>query len=152
MEEVAMPLVSGQKLTPATAPGWVTEGSRQTAVGSITTTETVLQSVTFTAVSTARYKISAVQSIQSTVAGDLIQMRIRWSAGAILSTSGTELVTILPNADIAGKGQIWQLVATVTNLSGQVTVGVTAVRNSGSGTVSSFGDSRMTNTILVERV
>jgi hypothetical protein len=43
-------------------------------------------------------------------------------------------------------------VATVTNLSGQVTVGVTAVRNSGSGTVSSFGDSRMTNTILVERV
>ncbi|MFI7072042.1 hypothetical protein [Micromonospora sediminicola] len=147
-----MPLVSGQKLTPATAPGWVAENDRQTTVGSITTTEAVLQSVTFTAVSTARYKISAVQSIQSTVAGDLIQMRIRWSAGAILSTSGTELKSILPNADVASKGQAQPITATVTNLSGQITVGVTAVRNSGTGTVSSFGDSRMTNTILVERV
>lgn len=147
-----MPLVSGQRLTPATAPGWVAESTRQTAVGSITTTETVIQSVTFTAVSTARYKITAVQSIQSTVAGDLIQMRVRWSAGAILSTSGTELLSILPNADIAGKGQGQPLTVTVTNLSGQVTVGVTAVRNSGTGTISSFGDSRMTNTILVERV
>lgn len=147
-----MPLVSGQRLTAATAPGWVAEDKRNTNVGSITTTETLLQSVTFTAVSSARYKITAVQSIQSTVAGDLIQMRIRWSAGTILSTSGTELLTALPNADVVSKGQTQTLVATVTNLSGQVTVGVTAVRNAGSGTVSSFGDSRMTNTILVERV
>ena len=147
-----MPLVSGQRLTPATAPGWVAESTRQTVVTGITTTETVLQSVTFTAVATARYKITAAQSIQSSVAGDLIQMRIRWSAGAILSTSGTELVTILPNADIVSKGQTQPLIATVTNLSGQVTVGVTAVRNGGTGTITSNGDSRQTNTILVERV
>ncbi|HEY9417971.1 MAG TPA: hypothetical protein VIQ30_24695 [Pseudonocardia sp.] len=147
-----MPLVSGQRLTPATAPGWVAESARSTLVGPFTTTETVLQSVTFTAVSTARYKITAVQSIQSSVVGDLIQMRIRWSAGAILSTSGTELFTTLPTADVSNKGQAQTLIATVTNLSGQITVGVTAVRNSGTGSVNSNGDSRQTNTILVERV
>ena len=147
-----MPLVSGQKLTPSTAPGWVAEGSRIATVGSITTTETVLQGVVFTAVSTARYKITALQSIQSGVAGDLIQMRIRWNPGAALTTSGTELVSILPNADIAGKGQAQALVTTVTGLSGQVSVGVTAVRNSGTGTVSSFGSTTQNNTILVERI
>ena len=143
---------AGQPVLSSTAPGWVAESNRQTVVGSITTTETALQSVTFAAVAGVRYKVTALQSIQASVAGDLIQMRLRWNSGATFTTGGTELYTTLPNADVAGKGQPVPLIATVTGLSGTVSVGVTAVRSAGTGTITSNGDSRQTNTLLVERV
>lgn len=132
--------------------GYVGESTRSTASSSFTTTETVIQSVTFTAVAGVRYKIMAVQSVQSTVAADLIQARLRWSAGSSLSTAGTEITTLLINQDVAGKGIIVTLLATVTGLSGEVTVGVTAVRAAGTGTCSSFGNSQQENIVLVEGI
>lgn len=147
-----MPLSSGQRISGAVAPGWVGESTRNTSSGTITTTETVVQSVTFTATPGARYKITAVQSVQSSVAADLIQVQVRWSSGATLSISGAQLASLLVNQDVAGKGIIVPLVITVAGLSGQVTVGVTVVRASGTGNVTSFGNAQQINTVLVERV
>jgi hypothetical protein len=79
-------------------------------------------------------------------------MRLRWSSGASLSTSGTEFLSVIPNCDIAGKGAIVTLTGTVAGLSGQVTAGVTAVRDSGGGTVSCFGSTGQTNKVLVEAI
>lgn len=148
-----MPLQSGQIIVPGTAPGWVTESIRTVSSAGFTTAETVLQSVSFSAVAAARYKITALQGVQSTVAGDLIRLRIRWDTGGSLSTSGTELLALLPNADIAGKGSAVTMIATVTGLSGTVSVGVTAVRDTGTGTISSFAQAgRQEHLVLVERV
>lgn len=148
-----MSLQSGQYVYPAQLPGWVGESTRSSAVNlGSPNTETVLQSLTFTADSAARYKITAVQSVQSSVAADLMQLRLRWQAGAAVTSAGTEVLTQLINQDIAGKGQIITSVITVTGLSGQVTVGVTAVRAGGTGAISSFGNVQQTNTLLVERV
>lgn len=150
-----MPLAAGDTVRSSVAPGWVAETARNAAVPSSggVTAETVLQSVTFTAVAAARYKITALQSIQSSVAGDLIRVRIRWTTGASPSTGGTEILSQMPNADIASKGQVLPSTVTVQGLpAGQVTVAVTIARESGTGVVSSFGDARQTNTMLVERV
>ncbi|WP_409074061.1 hypothetical protein [Micromonospora chalcea] len=133
--------------------GYIAESKRATATGSITTTETVIQSVTFTAVAGVRYKVTATQSTQSTVAGDNPQIRLRWAAGASVTASGTELISKLAVAAVVSKGEPVDLVDTfVPNVNGQVTVGVTLVRNAGTGNVSSFGDSRQVNTILIEGI
>ena len=148
-----MPLLSGQKIRPAQTPGWVAEDIRTTSSGTFTTTETVLQWATFTAVNVARHKITALQGVQSTAAGDLIRVRLRWEGGGTLTTGGTQLLALLPNADIATKGTLLTMVATVTGLTGSVSMGVTAVRDTGTGTISSFGAAgRQEHLVLVERV
>ena len=131
--------------------GAATESVRTTASAGITTTETVIQSVTFTAVSGAGYIVDALQHVQSTVANDTAMMRLRWAAGASVTSAGTLLLTILPNCDVAGKGQPWSMrKLLVPNVTGQVTVGVTLVRDGGTGTISSSGQAnRIENTITV---
>lgn len=151
-----MTLSAGQPVGSSTAPGWVAESTRTSQVpssGSITTTETVIQSLTFTAVAAARYKIVAVQSFQSTVTGDVMRARIRYQSGSSLTTAGTELISVLPVAHTASKGIINTIVApTLTGISGTYTVGVTLVRDSGTGNLVSYGDVKQTDLIMVERV
>ncbi|MEU8334791.1 hypothetical protein [Micromonospora tulbaghiae] len=148
-----MPLYAGDPAYSGLLPGWVAESLRDTTVGTFTTTETLLQSITFNAHPAARYKFTALQSIQSSVAGDLIRVRMRYTTGTgpVLNTS-TEIMSQLPNADIAGKGQVLPTIATITGLTGDITVGVFAVRESGTGNISSFGDARQKNLLMVERV
>lgn len=130
--------------------GFVVESVRTTASANFTTTEVVIQSVTFTAIAGVRYKITAVQAFQSNVANDLIQVRLRIQSGPTLTTGGTQIRSSLPNCDVAARGNVSTLVGTVTGLSGQHTVGITAVRTAGTGNCSSFGSAAMEDTILVE--
>lgn len=146
-----MPLLSGQKITPARAGGWIGESSRTAAVGPLTA-ETVVQSVTFTAAAGVRYRVVAVQSYQSSVAGDLARVRLRWNAGSSLSLGGTEITSQMPNCDVAAKGSPITLQGTFVPGAGQVTVGVTSARESGTGSITMFGDARQANTIIVEGV
>ncbi|MFI7073553.1 hypothetical protein [Micromonospora sediminicola] len=148
-----MPLAAGDTVYTALLPGWVAESLRNTSVGTFTTTETLLQTVSFNANPAARYKITALQSVQSSVAGDLIRVRLRYTTGlGNPNSSSTEIMSQLPNADIAGKGQVCTSIATITGLSGDITVGVFAVRDTGTGSITSFGDARQTNLMMVERV
>ena len=132
---------------------WVAEDDRTTSSTTVTTTETVVQFVSFTSASTtARYKITAIQSTQSSVADDNVQVRLRWATGGTVTTAGTQIASALPNADKAGRGNTVTLVKTfVPGVTGTVTVGVTIVRATGTGNVISFGSAQMVNTILVEK-
>lgn len=131
--------------------GAATESIRTASSASITTTETVVQSVTFNAVAGTGYLVRSIQSVQSTVAGDLVRMRLRYAAGASVTSAGTKLLTILPNCESAGKGLPWSMVALFTApTTGQYTIGVTMVRDTGTGTISSFGTAdRAENYLLV---
>ncbi|WP_431881581.1 hypothetical protein [Micromonospora chalcea] len=148
-----MPLAAGDPVYSALLPGWVGESLRNSSVGPFSTTETLLQSITFNAHPSARYKITALQSIQSSVAGDLIRVRVRYVTGTgPVSNTNTEIMSQMPNADIAGKGQVLPTIVTITGLSGDITVGVFAVRESGTGNITAYGDARQTNVLMVERV
>lgn len=132
--------------------GWVGESTRTSAVGSITTSETVIQYVTFTAHANTRYEVIAYQNFQSSTANDLVQMRLRWIAGAALTTAGTQITSVNPNCDIANRGAPSTLFGTFVPGAGQTSVGVTAVRQSGSGTITMYGDAAQVNTIMVKAV
>lgn len=131
--------------------GAAAESIRTTASVGITTTETVIQSVTFNAISGASYMVSAVQHYQSSVLNDTVRIRLRWAAGASVTAAGAQLLTVLPNCDIAAKGQPITLHKLLTpGVTGQVTVGVTMVRDGGTGTITSSGQAdRIENTLTV---
>lgn len=132
---------------------FVAEDERQTSSGTVTTTETVVQFVTFTSTSTtARYRITATQSTQSSVADDNVQVRLRWAVGSSVTSAGTQILSALPNADKAGRGNTLTMVKSfVPGVAGTITVGVTIVRATGTGNIISFGSAQMINTILVEK-
>lgn len=131
--------------------GLSTENVRVAASAAITTTETVIQSVTFNAITNVQYMVHATQHFQSTVAGDQGLFRLRYAAGASVTTAGTQLTALLTNADIAAKVQpIAFHKRFVAPSTGQFTVGVTLIRNgAGTGNLSSFGSASAENVITV---
>lgn len=152
-----MTFLAGQTLTAAdlnnaTAKGLITELVRTSSSGTFTTTETVLDYVTVTLVSTVTYELRCATPLQSSVASDIIDVRFRYLAGASLTISGTEFHHVTPNADIAGRGQLLATTRTITGLSGQYSLGITAVRNSGSGNISSVASSSQNSVLSLYRV
>ncbi|MEV7263965.1 hypothetical protein AB0N38_10480 [Micromonospora aurantiaca] len=134
--------------------GWIAEGIRNTTSPTFTTVETVVQSLTFDAIAGVKYKITALQSFQSTVAGEAAQVRLRWAVGTAVTAGGTQLDSKLPAAFTVNLGALCSLVGTfVSPITDKITVGVTGIRSVGTtGTWSSFGDAKQLNTILVEGV
>lgn len=130
--------------------GLSTENVRVAASALVTTTETVIQSVTFNAISNAQYMVYATQHFQSTVAGDNGILRLRYATGASVTTAGTQLTSINVNADVASKSQPFAFHKRfVAPSTGQFTVGVTLVRNAGTGNLSSIGAANTENVITV---
>lgn len=132
--------------------GAATESVRTATSANVTTVELVIQSVTFNAVAGAGYVIHAIQHVQSTVTGDTVRMRLRYAAGASVTSAGTKLLTILPVCETAGKGLPWHMSALfVAPTTGQYTVGVTMIRDSATaGVITSFGAAdRAENYLLV---
>ncbi|MBQ1042360.1 hypothetical protein KBX03_07560 [Micromonospora sp. C72] len=133
--------------------GYIADSARTSSSANVTTTETVIQSLTFNAVAGTRYKVTALQSVQSTAAGDSCIVRTRWATGATVTTGGTQIDSKIIPSYTAALGFLATSVGTfVASSTGQVTVGVTLARNTGLNTWSSFGNSSQINTILVEGV
>ena len=104
----------------------------------VTTTETVIDFVTFTAVAGARYKLSWQGNIRASLVGDIGRILFRWQAGAVLTTAGANFNSVLfPVAtSLAGAGQQFAPFASVTGIpAGTTSIGVSMVRSSGSGTL-----------------
>jgi hypothetical protein len=115
--------------------GYVADVVRTTSA-STTTTEIVVDTVTFTAYSGRRYKLSYTCNYNSSVANDLVQFRFRYQSGSSLSTGGTQFYTTSPNADIANRPEPICMVCDVSGIpAGQTTIGVTLQRALGSGTI-----------------
>lgn len=130
---------------------FVDEITRTATVGTFTTTETLLDQITFTAVDDARYKLTWVGHVQSGVVGDIVQLRCRWENAATLTSTGTLFSSHQVNIDIAGRAMNETLIKTVTGISaGETAIGVLAVRSSGSGAISSNGSANNEVSMLLE--
>lgn len=116
-------------------------------------TETVIQTVTFPAISGVPYMITAMQNVQSTLLNDLVRVRLKWQSGNSLTAAGsTQLFTTLPNCDVVGRGVAVTMNKVFTpNATGNFTVGITFQRESATAaTVISYGEAdRSENTIIV---
>lgn len=132
-------------------PGYVGEGIRTTASGTITTTETGVQSLTFTAEAGARYRINAVQGAQGT-AGESAIARMRIGVGTSVGTSGTIVDSKIVPFPYNALGVPYLLRGTyVAAVDGDHTVGIFLIRNVGTNGISTFGNTSQRNTIDVER-
>lgn len=140
----------GPRISPLS---YIDEITRITAVTGITTTETQLDAITFESRGPdVRYKITWVGTVQSTVANDSIRLKGRWVVNfGPLSAADTQFTSRDVNADVAGRGQVFTLVKTVTGIpAGLTTIGVTAVRSGGTGTIQSFADASREVSLLLE--
>lgn len=117
------------------------------------TTEVVIQTLTFPAISGTPYMVTAMQNIQSSALNDLVRMRLKWQAGSTFTAAGsTKLLTTLPSTGgVANRGMAVTLNKVFTpNVSGNVTVGITFQREAGTADVISFGQvDRSENSIIV---
>lgn len=129
--------------------GAATESVRTSFVSGITT-EQVIQSVTFDAVSGAGYMIYACQHYQSSVVNDIMRIRLRYASGLSVTTGGTQLHMLNPNCDAINRGQpITFAKLFVAPSTGKYTIGVTMERV-GTGTGQSYGEpTQAINTITV---
>lgn len=135
----------------AAVKGQVLEQTRVTSSGSITTTETVVDSFTFTAVAGCNYRVSYESSGQSSVVNDLIKVQMRYKAGSTPDITGTIFTSKILNADIAGKGALFSITKALPVLTpGPYVVVATMLRNSGSGNVVSFGSAEQEDVIRLD--
>lgn len=129
--------------------GAATESVRTTNFPGITT-EVVVQSVSFNAISGAGYMIYADQHYQSSVVNDIIRTRLRYAAGGTVTTAGTLLKIVNPNCAVANRGDLVSISKLfVAPSTGQFTIGVTMERV-GTGTGQAYGEPNQAyNTITV---
>jgi hypothetical protein len=112
-----------------------------TGISAISTTETIIQSATFTAEVGRRYRaILDAQFVFSDTSYYII--RGRWVTGATVTSAGTQFYYRFISAGTPGN---WEgpktVIAEVTGIpAGQATIGFSIVRSSGSGNVDARAD------------
>lgn len=137
------------------AKGYVTDLTRVVTSASVTTTETVIDFVTFTAVTGAFYKLSWYGNARSSVANDVALVRFRYQAGPTLTTAGTQfyITQISFPTVIASNGPSFAFAKVISGIAaGQTSIGVSIVRSSGSGTITSIGSGTWEVSTLLESV
>jgi hypothetical protein len=108
-----------------------------TASTSSTGTEAFHISTTFTATSGTRYRVEFDGPAQGNNAGTLGEFRLRYAAGASVTSAGTEIRVTALHAMVANQNFQVALAGTFSPAAGQVTVGVSVRWNAG-GTTSSL--------------
>lgn len=133
-------------------PGFVAE-SLVTANTLSTGTEVFANTITFTSPSVNdRYKLTWAGSWFSTVVSDILYLRLRYQAGAAVTSAGTQMRINTARVLSANNGLPGTLVATVTGITGQHTVGVSAQRSSGTGSAGIAGSANDHSYLLLERI
>lgn len=132
--------------------GQVTDTTR-TANATFTSTETVLDFVTFTAIAGVRYKLSWNGNLRSAIVNDTGRLLFRWQVGGTLTTGGTLFYTNIINIGVGGAvgQQCLTPFKTVTGIpAGTASIGVTAIRDTGSGLWTSAGSANQQVYTLLE--
>lgn len=135
--------------------GFITDSTRVVNSAGVTTTETVIDSVTFTAVAGQRYKLTWNSNIRSSVVNDTGRCIFRWTPGASPSIAGTLFYStqFQVSAVISGNAHSFCFIDTVTGITaGQTTIGVSIIRDTGSGTLTSIGNANWQSITLLESV
>lgn len=133
---------------------FVGETTNATTSRNSTGTEVIGTTVTFTAVTGARYKYTWTSSFQSTIGLDTARLRLRDQTGASLTTGGTQRRITTQRATASTSSEPFSITCTVSGLTGgsQYTAGGTMQRAAGTGTCTVNGNSTDEEYFLVERV
>jgi hypothetical protein len=122
---------------------YVTHTTNNSSNVTATTTETAGTTCTWTSGSTSdRYLLLSSGAFESSVLGDLVVLRVRYKAGAALSSppSADTLLTAKQLSAVRASSPIpFMLIETLTGISGQYTAGTTIIRSAGTGTVQIVG-------------
>lgn len=141
------------RVTELEAGSYIGEDMENATSASSSGTEAVsLATVTWTASSTSRYRITGIGTHASTVLGDIARLRIRVQSGASVTSSGTQLRIVSVRAEVANSGATFCIVATVTGISGQYTAGISVHRVAGTGAFTINSNSTDETYVGVERV
>jgi hypothetical protein len=121
--------------------GWK-NGTTVTASVASAGADTVMCSVSTTAIAGARYRVEFNGSVFGSSTPAEVHLHLRWANGGAITTSSTEIHKIPMELPVSGK--IYPLTgysATfVADTTGQITAGLTMNRYGGSGNVSIFSD------------
>ncbi len=124
-----------------------------TGTNGITTTETIFHSVTFTASAGRRYRVTLDQQFVFSDTSYFV-LRGRWATGATVTAAGNQFYYRFISAGTPGN---WEgpktVVADITGMpAGQVTVGFSIVRSTGSGTVDARADASDLKRIYIDDI
>jgi hypothetical protein len=119
----------------------------------ITTTETVVDSVTFTAVAGRRYRVTWMTSVQGSAASNNIELRLRYAAGASVTSSGTLIGGAFHTTSASGLNIPVCLSRTVTGIAaGQTTIGALMIVTLGAGSATSVAGANYATELCVEDI
>lgn len=119
----------------------------------MTTTETIADSLTVTCVAGRRYRCTWSGSYNSSGAGDSVDIRLRYAAGASVTNAGT-LIKACPLSEPAANHNLsGAFTAEITGIAaGQTTFGVFGVRIGGSGTIHLYAGAIYPVTFVIDDV
>lgn len=132
--------------------GWKAINVNTTQVGSITTTEVVTDSVTWTAESGRRYLVMSQAGIFCTSSGDQFNAKIRYASGGSVTNTGTIATGGTQQEGFKGTSvrERFSLFGLIVNpAAGTITAGLTIQRATGSGTITRDGSSDNNSTLMV---
>lgn len=148
-----MPIAAGTVILGKQFAGWVAESADISSAVATTTTEVVSTSITFTAVTGVRYKVTYQGNAESTATNDGITVRLRWKNTSTPDTTGTIFAKGGITEFTGTLGQNFMLVGTFTGqTAGALTVVATIFRNLGTGTVRQYAPSNNGQLMLVVEV
>lgn len=100
----------------------------------VTTTETQVDAFTFTAIAGRRYRITWSGILANSVGSNNMELRIRYAAGASVTSAGTLIRGALSTSSGANINTPTTMVATFSSLpAGQVTIGAFLITTFGAG-------------------
>jgi hypothetical protein len=117
------------------------------------TTEVVIDSITWTAVTGESYMLMYDTSYQGTIVGDILELRMRYKAGATVDATGTQFGIKRSRIEVANSGNPLAMHRVVTGIAaGQTTIGVTINRQAGTGVVQATGTATDEGALTLVRV
>lgn len=121
-------------MTGATA--YIDDNIKVANVTSASATEVVVDSMTWTAVTGERYKLHFDAAFQGSTAGDIVELRMRYKAGATVDATGTQFGIVRFRVEVVNSPVPVSMERVVSGIAaGQTTIGVTVNRQAGAGTV-----------------
>lgn len=127
--------------------------SRASNSATITATETLVDSVTFTAQANRRYKVTWTGVVSLSTGGNNGEVRLRFAAGASVTNAGTLIGGTLRTAAVNTENLPVTVIHTTTSiLAGQVTVGAFGIVSTGAGNIVASAGSTFPTELIVEDI
>lgn len=107
---------------------------------SASTTEVVIDSMTFTAIANEKVLLHFDAAYQGSIVADVLELRMRYKAGATLDATGTLFGILRIRIEVGTSPQPVAMARVASGIAaGQTTIGVTMNRQSGTGTLTVLG-------------